>query len=104
MAKFYAIYTEKLTAQQEATLEKGIEDALAKNPAIEYNGTKFDPSIGIGVCEWDAPAGKDIEDILKAIGAPYNVVAPEKFSLGAIKAIYEYLQYQKTRQELCCTR
>ena len=82
MPKFYAIhYTDKgklpkLTPEQGAALKKGLEDALAKNPAIKYNGTMFDPNTGIGVCDWEASATADVEDILKALGVPYDVVAP----------------------------
>jgi len=82
MAKFLVMhYTDKgkispLTPEQGAEIKKAMEDALAKNPAVKYNGTMWDPSTGIGVCDFDAPTAKDVEDVLAAEGAPYDVVVP----------------------------
>ncbi|MBA7662762.1 hypothetical protein ES703_70795 [subsurface metagenome] len=80
--KFYVFhYTEagrlpKVTPEQAAELKKLMEDALAKNPAVTYNGTMVDPNTGIGICDFDAPTAKDVEDVLAAEGAPYDVVVP----------------------------
>ncbi len=82
MSKFYVIhYTEKnrlkkLTPEQTATVVKKFTEALAKNPAVKYNGTMFDPNTMIGVCDFDAPTAKDVEGIQKAIGVAYDVVIP----------------------------
>lgn len=82
MPKFYVIhYTEearlpKLTPEQAATMMKNFEDALAKNPAVKYNSTMFDPNTMIGVCDFDAPSAKDVEAIQKAVGAAYDVIIP----------------------------
>lgn len=82
MAKFYVFhYTDKgkippLTPEQGAEIKKAMEDALAKNPAVKYNGTMFDPNTGIGICDFDAPTAKDVEAILIADGAPYDIVVP----------------------------
>jgi len=80
--KFYVIhYTEKgrlpkLMPEEAAAMTKRFQDALAKNPAVKYNGTMFDPNTMIGVCDFDAPSAKDVEDIQKAVGAAYDVIIP----------------------------
>lgn len=82
MPKFYVFhFTEKnrlskLTPGQTAIVIRKFGDVLAKNPAIKYNGTMFDPKTMIGVCDFDAPTAKDVENIQKAVGAAYDIVIP----------------------------
>ncbi len=80
--KVYAVHcTEKgrlpkLTAEQAKGLKEGMGKALAANPGVTYNGTMFDPSTGIGVCDWEAPDAATVEKILKELGVPFDAVVP----------------------------
>jgi len=67
MAEFYVVHwvDPKLTPEQKEALKKSISDVVAKNPAIKYDGIM-----------WDAPAPKDVEDILTAVGAPFDAIIP----------------------------
>jgi hypothetical protein len=82
MPKFYVIhYTEKgrlprLTPEQAPAMKKAMQDTLAKNRNLKYNGTMFDSKTGIGVCDWDAPTAQAVEDVMKALGVPYDAVVP----------------------------
>jgi len=82
MAKFYVIhYTEqgrlpKLTPEQVPAMKQAMQDTLSKHPELTYNGTMFDPNTGIGVCDWDGPTAQAVEDVMKALGVPYDAVVP----------------------------
>ena len=82
MAKFYVIhYTAngrlpKLTPEGGEALKSLLGQLLAQNPAVKYNGTMFDPGTGIGVCDWEGPDLKAVEDVVKALGVPNDAVVP----------------------------
>ena len=80
--KFYVFhFTEagripKLTPEAGEALKNALPDILAKTPGLKYNGTMFDPSTGIGICDWDSPTKEAVEDAKKALQMPYDVVVP----------------------------
>lgn len=80
--KFYVFhYTEagripKLPPEAGEAVKKALPDLLGKTPGLAYNGTMYDPSTGIGVCDWDSPTKEAVEDTMKALQMPYDVVVP----------------------------
>ena len=64
----------KLTQEQLREIATKVSDALKDRPKIKFNGTFVDEN-GVGICDWEAPSAKDVEEFIKAnIGAPYDTV------------------------------
>jgi len=76
MAKILVFhYTEKgklpkLTKEQLNDICNKIYDELKNYPDVKFNGTFIDEE-GRGICDWDAPNAKVVEEIIvKVLGAP----------------------------------
>lgn len=74
-------YTEQgripqLTPEVGKALKKALPEILANNPGVKYNGTMFDPSTGIGICDWEASDAKTVENIMNAMQIPFDTVVP----------------------------
>ena len=82
MAKFYVFhFTEKgripkLTPEDMEAMKKALPDILAKTPGLQLNGTMYDPTTGIGICDWDSPTKEAVEGVQKALQIPYDAVVP----------------------------
>ena len=82
MPKYYVFhYTAEgrlpqLRPDQAAQFKTALQDILAQNSDVTYNGTMYDPGTGVGICDWDAPSGLDVEEIMGTLGLPFDVVVP----------------------------
>ena len=63
-----------LTPELGQAVKAGIQQAVRDNPSITYYGTQFDPTTGIGVCDWEAPSTEEVEAIFQRLGVPYDKV------------------------------
>lgn len=46
---------------------------LKANPDVKFNGT-FANVDGVGICDWEAPSVKKVEEVIKALGVPYDAI------------------------------
>lgn len=64
--------------------EKLVE-LLKRRPHVKFNGTYVDDN-GVGICEWEAPSAEAVEEVLRALGTPYDAVVEVKQELPPYSA------------------
>jgi len=83
MQKYYVIhFTEKTRGIPSYSLEatqavkEALSDILVAIPDLTYNGTMWDPTTGIGICDWDSPTREAVENAMNALKIPYDAIVP----------------------------
>lgn len=67
----------EFTPEQVADLGKRAQELLKDKPDIKFNGTHVSEE-GIGICDWETPDAKSVEEIVKQLGGPYDSVVEVK--------------------------
>jgi len=62
-----------LTEEVKATVGAKVGKFLEANPEVKFNGL-FVNKEGIGICDWEAPNAKTVEDAVEAVGIPHDEV------------------------------